>query len=271
VSATKPAPHGDNDLIEAVAALAREAGAAILRYHGAEVAVDRKEDQSPVTDADRDADAIIAAGLRALTPEIPVVTEEEVAEGLAPTRVGKRFWLVDPLDGTKEFIAGRDEFTVNIALIEDTRPVLGVVLLPVRDLLYAGELQADGPGRAPTSRATVSREGGAPVPIAARAAPAEGLWVVSSRSHANKPELEQFLKDKPVKDFVIAGSSLKFCVIAEGRADLYPRFGPTMEWDTAAGHAVLAAAGGHVRTLGGAELAYGKPEFRNPHFIASGR
>jgi 3'(2'), 5'-bisphosphate nucleotidase len=249
-------------LLQAVEALARQAGDAIMGYYRQNVAIERKDDYSPVTDADRAADAIIAAGLRKLTPDIPVVTEEEVADGLAPTRIGTRFWLVDPLDGTREFINDRDEFTVNIALIDQGAPVLGVVGLPARGTLYA----ADGPGRA-----SICADGDVHRPIAARAAPADGILVAASRSHANKDELEAFLKDMTVKDFLIAGSSLKFCAIAEGKADLYPRLGPTMEWDTAAAHAVLAAAGGHVRTLDGAELAYGKPSFRNPHFVACGR
>jgi 3'(2'), 5'-bisphosphate nucleotidase len=249
-------------LLDAVEALAREAGEAIMGYYRGDIAIDRKEDYSPVTDADRDADAIIAAGLRKLTPEIPVITEEEVADGLAPTKIGTRFWLVDPLDGTREFINHRDEFTVNIALIDAGAPVLGVVGVPARGILYA----SDGPGRA-----SKCEDGGAHHPIAARVAPAEGIAVAASRSHANKEELEAFLKDKTVTDFLAAGSSLKFCLIAEGKADLYPRLGPTMEWDTAAAHAVLAAAGGHVRTLKGDELRYGKPDFRNPHFVATGR
>ncbi|MEJ2121013.1 MAG: 3'(2'),5'-bisphosphate nucleotidase CysQ [Alphaproteobacteria bacterium] len=253
-------------LLDAVEALAREAGEAIMSYYRNNVAIDRKDDHSPVTDADRDADAIIAAGLRKLTPDIPVVTEEEVAEGLAPTRVGKRFWLVDPLDGTREFINDRDEFTVNIALIDDGAPVLGVVGVPAQGTLYAAILPHGGPGRA-----TMCDDGGAHRPIAARVPPAEGIAVAASRSHANKDELEAYLKDKIVTDFLAAGSSLKFCLVAEGKADLYPRLGPTMEWDTAAAHAVLAAAGGHVRTLDGKELTYGKPDFRNPHFAATGR
>jgi len=249
-------------LLKAVEALAREAGEAIMGYYRNNVAIEQKDDYSPVTDADRAADAIIAAGLRALTPEIPVVTEEEVADGLAPTRIGARFWLVDPLDGTREFINDRDEFTVNIALIDEGAPVLGVVGVPARGTLYA----SDGPGRA-----TLCEDGGEHRPIAARVAPTDGISVTSSRSHANKDELAAHLKDKVVRETIIAGSSLKFCLIAEGKADLYPRFGPTMEWDTAAAHAVLAAAGGHVRTLDGMEFTYGKPSFRNPHFIASGR
>jgi 3'(2'), 5'-bisphosphate nucleotidase len=253
-------------LLEAVEALAREAGEAIMGYYRSDMTVDRKDDYSPVTDADRDADAIIAAGLRKLTPDIPVITEEEVADGLAPTKVGNRFWLVDPLDGTREFINHRDEFTVNIALIENGAPVLGVVGVPARGTLYAATHTPGGPGRA-----TMCEDGGEHRPIAARVPPAEGIAVAASRSHANKDALEAYLKDKTVTDFLAAGSSLKFCLVAEGKADLYPRLGPTMEWDTAAAHAVLAAAGGHVRTLDGKELTYGKPDFRNPHFAATGR
>jgi 3'(2'), 5'-bisphosphate nucleotidase len=249
-------------LVEALVALAEQAGAAILPYFRAGVTVEKKADSSPVTAADRAADQVILAGLARLAPDIPAVTEEEVAEGRVPDISGGRFWLVDPLDGTKEFIAGRDEFTVNIALIEHGRPVLGVVSAPASGVVYA----ASGPGAA-----TRRDGGGAPAPIRARAAPADGLVVLHSRSHANKPELERHLAAMTVKERVVAGSSLKFCWIAEGRGDLYPRLGTTNEWDTAAGHAVLAAAGGSVRTVDGAELGYGKRDFRNPHFIARGR
>jgi 3'(2'), 5'-bisphosphate nucleotidase len=249
-------------LVEALVALAEAAGAAIMPHYQTELAVENKADKSPVTAADRAADQVILAGLARLTPDIPAVTEEEVAEGRVPDISGGRFWLVDPLDGTKEFIAGRDEFTVNIALIEDARPVLGVVGAPVSGVIYA----ASGAGAA-----TKRVGGGAPAPIAARPAPAEGLTVLTSRLHGSRPELDRFLEKFPVKEKLAAGSSLKFCWLAEGRGDLYPRFGPTNEWDTAAGHAVLTAAGGSVRTLDGAELLYGKPDFHNPPFVARGR
>jgi 3'(2'), 5'-bisphosphate nucleotidase len=249
-------------LVEALVALAEQAGAAIMPHFRSDIAVEKKADASPVTAADRDADQVILAGLAQLTPDIPAVTEEEVAEGRIPDISGGRFWLVDPLDGTKEFIGGRDEFTVNIALIERGRPVLGVVGAPALGVLYA----ASGPGAA-----TRRERGGAPVPIRARPAPAEGLSVLMSRLHGSRPDLDSYLASFPIKERLAAGSSLKFCWLAEGRADLYPRFGPTNEWDTAAGHAVLAAAGGSVRTLDGAELGYGKPAFRNPNFIARGR
>ena len=259
VKPSVPIPSIELDIL---ADLAREAGAAILRYFRQDFVVDHKDDHSPVTEADRAADTIIAAGLRKLTPDIPVITEEEVADGVAPTVVGTRFWLVDPLDGTHEFIHGRDEFTVNIALIDAGEPVIGIVYLPVQDQLYTGRT----PGAAALSEA-----GSPPRPIEARQAPAGGLSVVASRSHAKMDELKAFLADMNVLEFLAAGSSLKFCLIAEGKADFYPRLGTTMEWDTAAADAVLRAAGGHVRTLDGAPLTYGKPDFRNPHFTASGR
>jgi len=259
VNLSVPIPTIELDIL---ADLAREAGDAILRYFRKDFKVDRKGDHSPVTEADRAADAIISAGLRKLTPDIPVITEEEVSDGVAPTTVGSRFWLVDPLDGTREFIHGRDEFTVNIALIDAGEPVIGIVHLPVQNRLYAGRT----PGTA-----SLSEVGGPPRPIEAREAPAEGLSVVASRSHADMDALKEFLAEKTVSEFLAAGSSLKFCLIAESKADLYPRLGPTMEWDTAAADAVLRAAGGHVRTLDGAPLQYGKPDFRNPHFLASGR
>ncbi len=259
VKPSVPIPTIELDIL---ADLAREAGAAILRYFRRDIVVDRKEDYSPVTEADRAADTIIAAGLRKLTPDIPVITEEEVADGVAPTTMGTRFWLVDPLDGTREFIHGRDEFTVNIALIDAGAPVIGVVYLPVQEQLYTGRT----PGTASLSEAGIP-----PRLIEARHVPAGGLSVVASRSHADKDELKTFLAGMRVAEILVAGSSLKFCLIAEGKADLYPRLGPTMEWDTAAADAVLRAAGGHVRTVDGAALKYGKPGLRNPHFTASGR
>ncbi|MBX6321304.1 MAG: 3'(2'),5'-bisphosphate nucleotidase CysQ, partial [Rhodospirillaceae bacterium] len=209
---------------------------------------------------------LIVRELRALLPGVPVIAEEEVARDGAPDfgggAVPRRFWLVDPLDGTKEFLKRNGEFTVNIALIEDGRPLLGIVHLPALGLTYAG-LAGDG--------ATVQEDGGPARAIAARRPPPEGLVVMSSRSHGDSAALQAFLVGRRLAAQLVAGSSLKFCRIAEGLADLYPRLGRTMEWDTAAGHAVLAAAGGRVTTLDGAELGYGKPGFENPHFVASGR
>jgi 3'(2'), 5'-bisphosphate nucleotidase len=246
--------------------IAREAGAVILKHYGGEIDVRAKEDRSPVTLADEEAEHVIVPELRKLLPDVPVVAEEEVARGGLPKFEGnaapRRFWLVDPLDGTKEFIKRNGEFTVNIALIEDGRPVLGVVYLPALSVTYAG---VAGGG------ATTQQGDAAPQAIAARTPPTEGLVVMSSRSHGDSDALKDFLAGRRLASQLVAGSSLKFCRVAEGVADLYPRLGRTMEWDTAAGHAVLAAAGGRVTTLDGADLAYGKPGFENPHFIASGR
>ena len=254
------APGETAELIAPVLAAARRAGEVILRHYAAGVAVERKADASPVTAADRDAEAVILPVLADLLPGVPIVAEEEVAAGNMP-EPGARFWLVDALDGTREFLDRNDEFTVNVALIEGGRPVLGVVHLPAKDETYF----AAGPG---TARRV--RGGGAPEPIAARPAPADGLVVVTSRRHGSGERLAAFLETVPVRKRVTAGSSLKFCLIAAGEADLYPRFGPTSEWDIAAGHAVLAAAGGSVRTLDGGEMTYGKPEYRNPDFVARG-
>lgn len=251
---TDPAP-----LLPQVIAIAREAGRATLPFYvpGSESA--RKPDGSPVTAADHAAEAVILPALAALTPDIPVISEEAFARGQSPDLSAGPFWLVDPLDGTKEFLKRNGEFTVNIALIDGGVPVLGVVDCPVTEECFAGAA-----GRA------IRRVPGAEAPIRVRAVPADGYTVLSSRSHADNPALEQWLRDKPVAGRAVCGSSVKFCRIAAGQADLYPRFGPTMEWDTAAGHAVLLAAGGDVVTPDGRRLAYGKPGFANPHFIAYG-
>lgn len=251
-----------DELLEQVRDLAKQAGAAILRYYAEGVTVRAKADLSPVTEADEASEAIILPGLAALTPAIPIVAEEAVAAGDVPDISGGRFWLVDPLDGTREFLSRNGEFTVNIALITGRLPILGVVHVPALGLTYA----AMGPGTA-----TQERDGGPPEPVTARATPADGAVVVASRSHGNERALEAYLANIRVKSLVKAGSSLKFCRIACGSADLYPRFGRTMEWDTAAGHAVLRAAGGSVETVDGAPLLYGKTGFENPAFIARGR
>jgi 3'(2'), 5'-bisphosphate nucleotidase len=246
-------------LLAAVRPVAEEAGRATLAFYGSHAGVQEKADGSPVTLADEAAEAIILPALRVLTPEIPVVSEEEVARGIGPSHVGTRFWLVDPLDGTKEFLSGNTEFTINIALIEDGYPVLGVVVAPALGETYKGmEKQAfliDSMGERK---------------ILCRPPPAEGETVVCSRSHGDAATTAAFLKNRKVAAFRKAGSSLKLCLIARGDADLYPRLGTTMEWDIAAGHAVLAAAGGGIATLDGSALLYGKPNFRNPHFVAYG-
>lgn len=247
------------DLLASLRPVAEAAGRAALVFYGDRAGVREKADGSPVTLADEAAETVILPALRALTPDIPVVSEEEVAQGLGPSRVGARFWLVDPLDGTREFISGNGEFTVNIALIADGRPVLGIVVAPALGETYAG-----AEGRATLTDASGERH------IVCRPVPAEGLTVVGSRSHGDAAAMEAFLKGRKVTSFRAAGSSLKLCLIARGEADLYPRLGTTMEWDIAAGHAVLVAAGGGVRTTDGKPFLYGKPDFRNPHFVAHG-
>ncbi|HYC02485.1 MAG TPA: 3'(2'),5'-bisphosphate nucleotidase CysQ [Azospirillaceae bacterium] len=247
-------------LLPTVRGIALEAGTAILRVYATEFDAARKADGSPVTAADNAAEAVILPALRALTPHIPIVSEEAFERGEIPEVTGTPFWLVDPLDGTKEFLKRNGEFTVNIALVRDGVPVLGVVLAPATGELFA----AAGPGTA------ISVRDGAERSIAVRAAPADGLTVLSSRSHADNAELDAHLAALPVRERLVCGSSVKFCRIAEGRGDLYPRFGPTMEWDTAAGQAVLLAAGGAVLNHDGSPFRYGKPGFRNPGFIAKG-
>ncbi|MEM6678157.1 MAG: 3'(2'),5'-bisphosphate nucleotidase CysQ [Pseudomonadota bacterium] len=246
--------------------LALEAGRAIMAvYEREDFEVAEKEDASPVTEADLAADAIIHAGLAAAFPEIPVVTEERVeTHGDAPDR----FFIVDPLDGTKEFVKRRGDFTVNIALVEQGRPVMGVVLAPARGRLF--RTNAAGGALQEETDALVHPVADSEVSIAVRDADPERLSVVASKSH-NNPETEAVIARFHVAETRNAGSSLKFCLVAAGEADLYPRLGPTMEWDTAAGHAVLRAAGGEVRDLKHLRpLAYGKAGWKNPHFIAYG-
>ena len=246
-------------LLPQLVALAERAGQVILEHYQGRIEVRAKADASPVTAADEAAEAVILEGLDQLSPEIPVVAEEKVAAGDIPELEGQPFWLVDPLDGTKEFLSKNGEFTVNIALIDGDRPVLGVVLAPALGKAWWG---AAGEG------AWVRSDGDAEQ-IAVRKAPERGLVAVASRSHADA-ETEAFLDEAGVAERISAGSSLKFCLIAEGKADLYPRFGTTMEWDTAAGHAVLLAAGGRVTTRDGQPFTYRKPHFRNPGLIAYG-
>jgi 3'(2'), 5'-bisphosphate nucleotidase len=252
------------ELLAAVEALADEAAALILEVYATDFAVQGKADASPVTVADERAEAHIVAGLKRLTPTVPVVAEEAVARGEVPA-TAERFWLVDPLDGTREFVSRNGEFTVNIALVEQGAPVLGVVQVPVQSRRYAGLV----------GQGAWCDDAGGRRAIACRAVPAHGeLVLASSRSHGDEAALQgwlvaQGLAGRPLTHRP-AGSSLKFGLVAMGEADLYPRLGRTMEWDTAAGHAVLRAAGGEVCTLDGRPLAYGKPGFENPHFVARG-
>lgn len=241
--------------VDEVIAAARNAGAAVLEVYGTDFDARTKADGSPVTEADERAQEIIVAHLG---DELPIVAEEDVAA--TDSVPAGSFWLVDPLDGTKEFLGRSDEFTINIALIEDGAPVLGVVLAPALDRLFAA-----APGVPP-----FVEEGGSRREISTRAVPTDGVTIVSSRSHGDTDALARFTAGRRVASSVSAGSSLKFCLVAEGRADIYPRFGRTMEWDTAAGDAVVRAAGGRVTDLDGRTLRYGKSGFENPHFIAWG-
>lgn len=245
--------------IDHVAAIVRDAGERILEVARRGTKTREKGDGSPVTNADEAAHRLIVGRLRSLTPDIPVVSEESAE----PAGAGGAhwFWLVDPLDGTREFINGNDEYTVNVALVEAGAPVLGVVLAPARGVLYGG---ASGEG------AWCQYRDAPRTPIAARSIPETGPVAAVSRSHSNAGT-DAWLAKAGVTETVRAGSSLKFCLIAEGAADVYPRLGRTMEWDTAAAHAVLSAAGGFVSTLAGSRLTYGKPGLENPHFIARGR
>ena len=250
------------DLATALPALeqiARDAGALILQVYASDFAVRGKADTSPVTEADERAERCIVQALQRLAPDIPVVAEEAAARGETPP-TGWRFWLVDPLDGTREFVSRNGEFTVNIALVEYGAPVLGVVLEPVADRLYAGIV-----GQGAWVEDAAGRRA-----IACRRPPPDGPVLACSRSHGDEVALDAWLAGRPVSRRIAVGSSLKFGLLAAGQADLYPRFGRTMEWDTAAGHAVLRAAGGEVHTLAGAPLRYGKPGFENPHFVAHG-
>ncbi|MBO6667786.1 3'(2'),5'-bisphosphate nucleotidase CysQ [Parvibaculum sp.] len=257
-------------LVEELRKIALRAGAAIMDHYHSEFEVIHKDDKSPVTAADRDAEAIILDGLRKSAPDIPIVSEEAAAGGHIP-EIGHRFFLVDPLDGTKEFINKNGEFTVNIALIEDRIPVAGVVYAPAKDRMFFGYGAGNAFEQHVAPNAPGDEGSGALRQIAARAPGEDGLVVIASRTHRDT-KTDEYLNLYKVKEFLAAGSSLKFCLVATGEADLYPRHGRTMEWDTAAGHAVLLAAGGSVTQLDGTPLLYGKTErgLDNPFFVARG-
>lgn len=249
------------ETLNLVSDIARRAGAAIMEIYDGDHAVEIKNDKSPLTAADKASHDIILAGLKEHFPGIPILSEEGRDIPYAERRHWQRFWLVDPLDGTKEFIKRNGEFTVNIALVEGNAPVLGVVYVPAQDRLYCGVAEEG---------AFVRQGGGEPVPIGVRPPdPSAGLTVVMSRSHPS-PELEVYLKNIHVAEALAVGSSLKLCAVAEGKADLYPRLGPTMEWDTGAGQAIVHAAGGKVVQMDGSPLEYNKENLLNPYFIVSG-
>ncbi len=248
-------------LLEAARSGAEAAASVILKIYATPFEVRRKADQSPVTLADEEAERVIVAALERIAPEIPIVAEEQVAASGLPATLAPRYWLVDPLDGTRGFVDRSDEFSVNIGLIENGWPVLGVIGVPMQHLIYA----AAGPGTA-----TRQRAGGKPEPIATRVAPAKPV-VLSSRLHGPSRRIDAYLATGPSAVHRLLGSASKFCLIAEGVADHYPRYGETSEWDTAAGQAIVEAAGGSVTTLDGARLGYGKAGYRNPAFLVRGR
>ena len=250
-----------NELIKPVMDLAEDAGRAIMEVYATNFDVQSKADESPVTQADLAAHHLIAAGLSELCPDIPVLSEEDGLPPYAERSAWSEYWLVDPLDGTKEFVKRNGEFTVNIALIRSHRPALGVVHVPVRQTTYVG---CEGYG------AARRRRGGPDEPLQVTGQSARPPRVAGSRSHPSD-RLAAFLEQLGEHELVPMGSSLKFCRVAEGRADVYPRLGPTSEWDTAAAQAVVEYAGGSVLQLDGQPLLYNaKDNILNPHFVVFG-
>jgi 3'(2'), 5'-bisphosphate nucleotidase len=245
-------------LLEAIATAAREAGEAIIEVVRRGFEIESKADRSPVTEADRAAELIILGALARAAPGVPVIAEEEVAAGRIPDH-GDTYFLVDPLDGTREFVRGGDDYTVNIGLIAGASPRLGVVFAPARGELHAGIVGAGAWAEAAGQRR----------PIATREPPPQRV-AVASKSHFNQATADYLERAAGIAEHVAVGSSLKFCILAEGRADIYPRLSPTSEWDTAAGHAVLLAAGGRVDGPDRAPLRYGKTAFVNRGFVATG-
>ncbi len=248
------------DLINPIVDLAVDAGQAILEVYATDFDVQEKGDESPLTQADLASHNCIVAGLAALTPDIPIISEEDGLPEFAERGQWQRYWLIDPLDGTKEFVNRNGEFTVNIALIDSNRPILGVVHVPVQDKTYIG---CEGSG-------SELRVDGATTPIRVAASSSSPVRIVGSRSHRGS-SLDAFLEKVGDSDMIPMGSSLKFCVVAEGRADIYPRLGPTSEWDTAAAQAVVEQAGGKVLELDGKPLSYNaKEDILNPWFVVIG-
>ncbi len=250
----------NQSLVELAVRLVEAAAVEILAVQTAGFTVQSKDDTTPVTLADMRAEKVITAGLRAATPHIPVIAEEEVAAGRI-TAPGTEFWLVDPLDGTREFAAGRPEYAVNIGLVRNGKVVLAAVASPATNEVYYGIVGMGAWKKSPSGTAAIS----------ARAAPAEGLTIMASRHYKDDPALAAYLAQFKIASVTNIGSALKFCYLAEGKADFYPRLGRTMEWDTAAPQAVLEAAGGSVLTMDGAPMGYGKIGFENPHFVCWGK
>ncbi len=259
-------------LTDALLPAVLEAGRIEMAYYGSALDVHTKADASPVTVADQEAEAVLLKALALAAPSIPVVAEESSAAGFIP-KTGRSFFLVDPLDGTKEFIKKNGDFTINIGLVDEGRPVYGLVYAPAMDQLYV--TIADGEAievRIAPSSTETSLGAFQPSRLRTRAPQRDALVALESRSHRSAAT-DTFLKSLPITEVRAAGSSLKFCLIARGEADLYPRIGPTCEWDTAAGHAILNAAGGTVLKIDGAPFLYGKAadKYLNPHFVAWGR
>lgn len=250
-----------------LATLALAAGKEIMRVYQTDFSVSHKDDASVLTEADGLAEAIILAGLKSAEPDLQVIAEEAVAGGYVPEH-GARFALVDPLDGTREFVARNGEFTVNIAIIENGRPVMGVVYAPALERLFVAETPAMAweAAAAPDAPPPTDRR-----QLRIRKAPGAGLTAIASKSHRS-PETDEWLSRYPVFETKGAGSALKFCLVAAGEADVYPRLGRTMEWDTAAGQAVVEAAGGRVLSISGEPLLYGKTDrgYDNPSFVVFG-
>lgn len=240
--------------------ITKKAGEIIMGFYSGKINVLIKADESPVTPADMAANRFILSELAKLTPEIPVVSEENMAEENKNAAKGGLFWLVDPLDGTKSYIKKTDEFTVNIALIKGDKPIGGAIFVPAKN---------EGYFTAEDGNAYKQEKDGLPTQIRVRPTPQDGVVVVASLSHRT-PETDEYIgKLTKVKEIVSASSSVKLCLIAEGKADIYPRFGRTMEWDIGAGHAILQAAGGKVENTDGSRFVYAKDGFANPYFIAS--
>ena len=249
------------DYVEPVVALAQQAGRAILEVYATDFDVDNKDDNSPLTKADLASHTIISAGLAELSPSLPIISEESGLPAFSKRSQWSRYWLIDPMDGTKEFVNRNGEFTVNIALIDDGCPVLGIVYVPVTGVTYIGDAQSGAERRDANGQRNAIR---------VAAAASRPIRVVGSRSHKSDG-LERYLAGLGETDLIPMGSSLKFCVIAEGGADIYPRFGPTSEWDTAAAQAVVEQAGGAVVTMDGKPMRYNqKDDILNPYFLVIG-
>ena len=260
-SGTTFTEHDIGGLAGSVRAIAVRAGDAIMAVRARGFEVTEKDDRTLVTDADYAAEAEILPALRELTPAVPVLSEEAAAAGDTPRFDKEPIWVVDPLDGTRDFVEGGTEFAVCIGLVVDRRPLFGLIHGPAMGFTY---------WTAGATSAMRAKGDGAGAAISARRVPGDGLTAITSRYHSKAGRLAQFLGTLEMSEHIMMSSALKFGLLADGTADIYPRFGPTCEWDTAAGHAILVAAGGSVTTLDGVELGYGKADFLNPGFIACG-